>query len=119
MADLETQEISFQKILALCEVAERMARGVNEPGVKNKKELLEIVTPVVQRVDKAVKALTELFINHVNDDEHPDKQRSMAVDAAIKEMYDALREMKEKGAKLVEELQKEEQPHDQAENIPY
>jgi hypothetical protein len=107
MGHVDKQEQTFQKILALCDIMERMLQAVEAPGVKNRKQLLEIVTPVAHSVDHAVKVVTETFIEHVNNGEKPDKQRSYAVDAAMKGIYDSLRSMKEKGEQLVETLHKE------------
>lgn len=111
MKHLDTNEISFQKILALCDIAGRMARGVDDVADEYQKELLEIITPVIKRVDVAVKRLTDLYVAHLNDDEQSDQERSHAVDMAIKEVYEALSEMKDKGLLLVEHM-KEVAPHD-------
>jgi len=107
MSSTQLQEKTFQKILALCDITEKMVLAIQAPNVRNKKELLEIVTPVVAKVDEAVKVVTEVFIEHVQNNEKPDKKRSQAVDTAMKGIYDALYGLKEKGELIAERLQKE------------
>ena len=105
----EVQDQTVQKILALCDVTEKMVMAIEDPKVKNKQELLEIVTPVAHRVNEAVQIVTQTFIEHVKNEEKPDKERSQKIDMAMKAIYDALYAMKEKGEEIAERLQKEPQ----------
>ncbi len=109
MSQVETQDKTFQKVLALCDVTKDMLLALQAPHVKNKQELLDIVTPVVQSVDNAVKVVMETFIEHIGDGQKLDKQRSYKVDMAMKGVYDALRAMRDRGEEIVQSMHQEPQ----------
>jgi len=92
----------LNKIIALKIYGKKMLEEINQPYIKNRNELSEIVKNIVNQIEESVDIVTDIFTKHIEAGELESNKNSMSVDMAMKKITDRLYDLKNKGDEMVE-----------------